>query len=62
MPQPVVIVDVSAIRGHFPVQMRLKFKRFLLTLCHSDIRLGCRLNTFNHNGLRRQCRYFYAQV
>jgi len=55
-------VAPTEIRRHFPTQMGLKFKNFLITLCHSDIGFAWHFNTFNHNGLRRQCRYFISSI
>jgi hypothetical protein len=53
-------VAPTEIRRNFSAQMGLKFKNFLITVCHSDIGFGWHFNTFNHNGLRRQCRYFIS--
>jgi hypothetical protein len=55
-------VAPTKICRHFPAHVGLKSKNFLITLCHSDIGFGWSLNTLNHNGLRRQCRYFSAHL
>jgi len=62
--QTPVTTEVSTLKihRHFPSIVVLKCENFLLTLCHSDIGCGCGLNTFDHNGLRHQYRYFFAFV
>ena len=55
-------VATAKIRRHFPASLGLKLKNFLITLLHSDIEFGWRLNTLDHTGLRRKYRYFSARA
>lgn len=50
-------LPTAEILRHFPASLGLKFKNFLLALCHSDIGFSYCLKNLSNNDLCRICRY-----